>query len=165
MNVGCAGRGYTNSVFSEGEAMRIALLAPDSKIPNLALMKLSAWHKSQGDSVEAYLPIFQEAYDRLYISKVFDFSPEPEYLPSCEIVRGGTAYDLKTDLPPEVETMFPDYEIFKCNYAMGFTSRGCIRKCPFCVVPEKEGKARATLERSKGVNAPGQQPDRTSCTL
>lgn len=123
--------------------MKIALLAPDSKIPNLALMKLSAWLKAQGDEVEVYMPIFKSEYDRLYISKVFNFSPEPEYLPECEIIRGGTGYDLKTELPAEAEYIYPDYEMFRCNYAIGFTSRGCIRKCSFCLVPQKEGSIRA----------------------
>ena len=120
--------------------MKIAILAADSKIPNLALMKLSAYHKAKGDIVEPYIPLFQNEYDRLYISKVFKFSPEPGYLPGCEILKHGTGYDLKTVLPAEAENTFPDYEIYKCEYAMGFTSRGCIRKCKFCVVPEKEGK-------------------------
>ena len=124
--------------------MKIALLAADSKMPNLALMKLSAYHKAKGDKVERYVPLFQNEYDRLYISKVFKFSPEPDYLPGCEIIRGGTGYDLKTVLPAEVENTCPDYSIYMCGYAMGFTSRGCIRKCKFCVVPEKEGKPRPT---------------------
>ena len=128
------------------EGISIALLAADSKIPNLALMKLSAYHKARGDSVEQYIPLFQNEYDRLYISKVFKFSPEPGYLPDCEIVRGGTGYDLKTVLPAEAENIFPDYDIYRCEYAMGFTSRGCIRKCKFCVVPEKEGKIRAVAD-------------------
>jgi len=128
--------------------MKVALLAADSKIPNLALMKLSAWHKAQGDSVEIYSPISSllSKPDICYASKVFSFSPDPEYLPDCEIVYGGTGHDLKVELPPEIEAMCPDYEIFNCNYALGFTTRGCIRKCPFCIVPEKEGKIRAVSD-------------------
>lgn len=125
---------------------KVALLATDSKIPNLALMKLSAWHKAQGDQVEVYAnPLFSRP-DRLYISKVFNFSPEPQYLPNCEIVRGGSGYNLITTLYPEVEAIYPDYEIFGCDYALGFTTRGCIRKCKFCIVPEKEGDIQAVSD-------------------
>lgn len=126
--------------------MRVGLLASDSKIPNLALMKLSAWHKMQGDKVEEYFPVWSQTLDRLYISKIFEYSPLPGYLPDCEIVRGGTGYCLKKELPAEVESMCPDYNIFRCGYAMGFTSRGCIRNCPFCLVPKKEGMVREVAD-------------------
>lgn len=123
--------------------MNIGIVAVDSNIPNLALMKLSAWHKAQGDRVKIHEPLFDRP-DRVYASKVFDFTSDYAYFPvGVEIVRGGTGYDLTTELPAEAEAMFPDYGLFGCDYAMGFTTRGCIRQCPFCVVPRKEGKIRA----------------------
>lgn len=64
-----------------------------NKFPNLALMKISAWHKQKGDTVEWWEPL--ESYDRVYSSKVFDFTPEDPYLPP-DTIKGGTGYgDLK----------------------------------------------------------------------
>ena len=108
-----------------------------TRFPNYALMKLSAWHKSHGDEVEWFNPLMP--YDRVYSSKVFTFTPEDEYLPP-DAVRGGTGYGLYGKLPQEVDDIFPDYSLYPdCNYAIGFLTRGCIRKCPWCVVPRKEG--------------------------
>lgn len=109
----------------------------ETKFPNLALMKISAWHKAQGDTVEWWNPIFP--YDRVYSSKVFSFTPADPYLPH-DTIKGGTGYGLYTDLAPEIDAMYPDYSIYpECDYAIGFLTRGCIRKCPWCVVPKKEG--------------------------
>jgi hypothetical protein len=81
-------------------------------------------------------------YDRVYSSKVFTFTPEDPYLPP-DTIKGGTGYGLYEDLPPEIDSMFPDYSIYpNCDYAIGFLTRGCIRACPWCVVPKKEGKIR-----------------------
>jgi hypothetical protein len=122
--------------------MRIGLLELDSKMVNLALMKLSAWHKLQGDAVEWFDPISQTP-DRLYISKLFDFTPDYGYNPDCEIIKGGTGYPNITALPQEVDATDPDYSIYpNADYSIQFFSRGCIRKCPFCKVPEFEGKIR-----------------------
>lgn len=113
----------------------------DTRFPNYALMKISAWHKAQGDDVEWWNPLFQ--YDRVYSSKVFTFTPECEYLPE-NTVKGGTGYGKCDDLPDEIDRMFPDYSIYpKCDYAVGFLTRGCVRNCPWCVVPRKEGAIRA----------------------
>lgn len=108
--------------------------------PNYALMKISAWHKAKGDQVEWWNPLF--TYDRVYSSKVFTFTPENPYLPE-NTIKGGTGYGVYTELPAEIDAMFPDYSIYpKCDYAIGFLTRGCIRKCPWCVVPKKEGQIR-----------------------
>lgn len=125
--------------------MRIALIDVDSKIPNLALMKLSAHHKAKGDQVEPYMPVFSKP-DLAYASKVFTDTPEYSYLPACDVIKAGSGWDLKTELPPEVENMCPDYSLYRIDYAMGFTTRGCIRNCKFCVVPEKEGYIRAVAD-------------------
>ena len=120
--------------------MRIGLCQVDGKQPNLALMKLSAWHKAQGDEVAWFAPL--EEFDRVYAAKVFDFTPDNAYLPPTAI-KGGTGYDLTTNLPPEVEAMCPDYTLYPAmDYALGFTTRGCVRRCAFCVVPRKEGALR-----------------------
>lgn len=106
--------------------------------PNLALMKISAYHKSLGDAVEWWQPL--SSYDIVYSSKVFDFTPENPYLPP-NTIKGGTGYGLYDELPSEIDSMFPDYSIYpKCDYAIGFITRGCIRQCRWCVVPRKEGK-------------------------
>ena len=108
--------------------------------PNYALMKISAYHKANGDSVEWWSPMCQ--YDRVYSSKVFDFTPENLYLPP-DTIRGGTGYDdipINQQLPPEIDAAFPDYSIYpECDYAIGYLTRGCPNHCPWCVVPEKEG--------------------------
>lgn len=105
--------------------------------PNLALMKLAAWHKAQGDQVEWWIPM--QTYDKVYSSKIFTFSAECEYLPA-DTIKGGTGYGLYDKLPVEIDVMLPDYSIYPdCNYAIGYLTRGCIRNCPWCVVPKKEG--------------------------
>lgn len=122
--------------------MRIGLHDSDGTgFPNMALMKLSAWHKKQGDTVEWWVPLFQ--YDRVYSSKIFTFTQEDPYLPE-DTIRGGTGYGLMNELDPEIDAMFPDYSIYPdCHHAIGFLTRGCIRHCPWCIVPKKEGEIRA----------------------
>lgn len=124
--------------------MKIGLIDVDGhNFPNLALMKLSAWHKQHGDSVEWYEPLFAtEPFDKVYMSKVFTFSNDYQYpINANEIVRGGTGYKLyDRNLPDEIEYTFPDYSLYpKYDFAVGFLTRGCVRKCPWCVVPKKEG--------------------------
>jgi hypothetical protein len=121
--------------------MKVRLVDVDSKIPNLALMKISAYHKAKGDDVDFYNPLFDKP-DLIYASKVFDFTPDFMFYPDCEIVKGGSGYDLKAELLAEIESQFPDYSLYRCDYAIGFTTRGCVRKCPFCIVPQKEGNIR-----------------------
>lgn len=119
---------------------RIAIWSDSTKFPNLALMKLSAWHKRQRDMVEWWNPLMN--YDHIYASKVFTFTDDNAYLP-LDTIKGGTGYGIYNDLAPEVDDCFPDYSIYpNCNYAIGFLTRGCIRNCPWCVVPRKEGKIR-----------------------
>lgn len=122
--------------------MTIGLHDADGKsgFPNLALMKISAYHKAQGDYVTWWYPVL--SYDRVYSSKVFTFTPEDPDLPE-DTIKGGTGYGIYEDLPPEIDEMFPDYSLYpKVDYAIGFLTRGCIRKCPWCVVPRKEGMIR-----------------------
>lgn len=125
--------------------MRIGLIDVDShNFPNLALMKLSTWHKAQGDTVEWWWGFGE--YDRVYMSKVFDetYSPDvPEPLNAREIIKGGTGYGLDNYLPDEVEHIYPDYSLYpKLTHetAYGFLTRGCPRACGFCIVAGKEGR-------------------------
>ena len=105
--------------------------------PNYALMKISAYHKLLGDVVEWWDK--SETYDRVYSSKVFSFTPENPYLPA-DVIKGGTGYGLFSDLPPEIDEMFPDYSLYPaCDYAIGYITRGCPNHCRWCVVPRKEG--------------------------
>lgn len=127
--------------------------------PNYALMKISAWHKQRGDTVEFFTPIDPREpeqiqlfpieeyplrrkahlYDKVYSSKVFDFTPENRYLPK-KTIKGGTGYSITATLLPEIDAMFPDYSIYQqCGYAIGYITRGCPNSCPWCVVPQKEG--------------------------
>lgn len=152
--------------------MAIGLIDVDSKIPNLALMKISSYFKSLGEEVE-----FAEEdknYEKIYASAIFTKSKS-----TCEnllkiyedkIEIGGTGWDIKKELPIEIENCKPDYELYTAeiiakrmkgimtkekkllkateivNAGIGVTSRGCIRQCPFCFVPLKEGKFRNVAE-------------------
>ena len=111
--------------------------------PNLALMKISAYHKARGEAVEWWNALFNQHYGVVYSSKVFDFTPENPYLPE-NTVTGGTGYGLYAELPPEIDTYFPDYSIYPgCDYAIGYITRGCPNHCRWCVVPDKEGHIRS----------------------
>mgnify|MGYP001597722940 CR=1 FL=1 len=131
--------------------MKIRLINIDSKIPNLALMKLSAWHKREGDTVGFGVV----CPDRVYASSVFSKSRllrrhfEQLYPHG---VFGGTGWSLENQLPEEVEAICPDYDLYGIDYSMGFTSRGCIRQCPFCIVPQKEGDIVPVSEIARFLN-------------
>ena len=138
--------------------MKIGLIDADSRhFPNLALMKLSAWHKARGDTVEWWWTDMIH-YDVVYMSKVFSaaYSPDvPEPMNADKVIKGGTGYcitlgpdgkerfnpAMNTNLPSEVERCFPDYSIYpQYDFAVAMTSRGCGRGCSFCHVPTKEGR-------------------------
>lgn len=124
--------------------MNIGLIDVDGhNYPNLALMKISAWHKAQGDTVSWWWGF--DRYDRIYKSRVFDDTYSTDTPDPCnadEIVKGGTGYGLDNRLPEEIEHIYPDYGLYPDltqDKAFGFLTRGCPRGCPFCIVKDKEG--------------------------
>ena len=106
--------------------MKIGLIQVDGKMPNLALMKLAKFHRMRGDEVNI-VDLSSLKIDKWYGSKIF---------------MGGSGYDIHAKLPKDIEEQVPDYEKFNLDYSMGFTTRGCIRDCSFCIVKEKEGEFR-----------------------
>ena len=116
--------------------------------PNIALCKIARWHKQQGDVVEWAFPF--DHYDRIYMSKVFNFSPDDRTAYDAdEIIRGGTGYDIASRLPDEIDRTQPDYSIYPSipkDYAYGFLTRGCPNRCKWCVVPRKEGIIRPYMD-------------------
>ena len=125
--------------------MKIALHTPDkTKFPNYALMKISAWHKKIGDTVTWFNAIERDSYKTIYSSSVFTQRGTDPYLPE-NTIYGGTGYGLfDSQLSQDIDNMFPDYSIYpNIDYAIGFLTRGCIRSCPWCVVPKKEGNIHA----------------------
>jgi len=123
--------------------MKVLLVNVDSKLPNLALEKLRVYHEQQGDKIyrikdKVQLP-FVDVYDKIYVSCVFDYNKHrcKKWRGLAEI--GGSGYSLKKCLPAKIEKIKP-----KMNF--GFTTRGCIRNCPWCIVPKKEGRIRAVAD-------------------
>jgi len=121
--------------------------------PNLAIMKLSSFHKKQGDDVKLISfneinpnCLFTSKFDIVYVSKVFSDTPTPDFIHSLDFIKiGGSGfyYDKAECLPYDIEHSFPDYDIYSniptCNnsyytdYSIGFLTRGCIRQCSFCI--------------------------------
>lgn len=114
------------------------------KFPNYALMKIAKYYRELGEQVEWADAMFGH-YDKVYQSKIFTFSEDCVEVFGCEAERGGTGYDLRKELPKEIDDCTPDYSIYPQldkKIAYGFLTRGCPNKCAWCVVPIKEGKVR-----------------------
>jgi radical SAM superfamily enzyme YgiQ (UPF0313 family) len=121
--------------------MKIGLIDVDGhNFPNLALMKISNYHRKNGDTVEWVNHL--ERYDKVYQSKVFTFTPDIKTVVQAgEIIRGGTGYRLYDDL--FCDDTEPDYSMYpQYRHAYGFLTRGCVRNCAWCIVPKKEGGIR-----------------------
>lgn len=116
--------------------------------PNLALCKIARWHRQRGDEVEWAFPFYH--YDKIYMSKVFNFSPDDLTAYNAdEIIKGGTGYSITSQLPDEIDLTQPDYSIYPnipADTAYGFLTRGCPNKCTWCVVPRKEGMIRPYMD-------------------
>ena len=136
--------------------MKVGLIDVDGhNFPNIPLMKLSAWHKSRGDRVEWYSPLLSGHCDKVYMSKVFSFTPDYNWIIDAdEIKKGGSGYCISLEggrevydkskdgqLPSEIEHIYPDYGLYNItDTAYGFITRGCPRACGFCHVAAKEGR-------------------------
>ena len=127
----------------------ILLIDADSKegFPNLALMKISAYHKSKGDNVRLQkgLQYPLESFDHIYLSCIFHQNANNALALASSlenVTYGGSGFlpDLKSNLDPKIEHIMPDYDLYGVNFSMGFTSRGCNRNCKWCIVPSKEGR-------------------------
>lgn len=134
--------------------MKVGLIDVDrltftrQRFPNLALMKISGWHKAHGDTV-TWCTNPMERFDLVYMSKVFDetYVPDIDWIPNAdEIVKGGGGYEASAKLPDEVEHAYPDYALYEeiipsfRDTAIGYLTRGCPRNCPWCVVASIEGR-------------------------
>lgn len=114
--------------------------------PNLALMKLSAWHKKQGDDVSLNFPL--KGTNKIYASCVFSWHKPKELSPTIQYGGSGLGnYDIV--LPPEIEHIMPDYNLYDMDWSMGYCTRGCIRNCWFCIVRLKEDNLQAWAHPSE----------------
>jgi hypothetical protein len=123
--------------------MRVLLIDFDSA-GNLALKKICAWERSQGNEVGFDI----QDPNKVYVSVIFKENREQAlgvktFYPNAEFIIGGSGYSLDSKLPDEIELIKPDYDLYPDQeYSQGYTTRGCVRKCEFCVVPKKEGGIR-----------------------
>lgn len=127
--------------------MKVGLIHKGGALPNIALMRLSAYHKMLGDDVMLD-PTPLDGCDKVYISTLFTWRRKEiealaaQFRAVGDVMVGGSGWDLQLTLPPEVDLMMNDYDLYGIDYGMGYSSRGCIRKCAFCPVPKTEGGIR-----------------------
>lgn len=143
--------------------MKVGLVDIDrTGFPNVALMKMSAWHKAQGHETVLLRgdigPLSVLLFDRLYASAVFSWNREKALaLQALGAEIGGSGVSLSNHLPADVEVCRPDYALYGIDYGVGYLMRGCIWTCAFCVVPEKEGKPREVATIDDLVNRESQR--------
>lgn len=130
--------------------MKIGVIDVDGHgFPNVALMKISSYHKGRGDQVEVHEPL--NTYDRVYMSKIFDFTPDYAWgINATDIEKGGGAYSKTKVLPADIEGQYPDYGLWQEKKAYGQLTRGCPRGCGFCDIKDTEGlKSRKVADLSQ----------------
>jgi hypothetical protein len=110
--------------------MKISILTPDSKMFNLAAMKISAYHKALGDEVLLNMPLWPA--QKTYASVLFEWTPKP-----IANFLGGPGVDPSQRLPLDIEACRPDYDLYPdMDYSLGYTYRACHRGCDFCKVKD-----------------------------
>lgn len=144
--------------------MRVRVTQIDGKLPNLALMRLSHYHRSRGDDVyftrSSYRHLDEAEYDRVYGSAIFDYSKShverlKTEFPGAVIGGTGTGSNITVEsLVGEGDGLdYSDYPAF--DSSLGFTQRGCRLSCKFCVVPAKEGRPRSVASIADIWRGPG----------
>ncbi len=129
--------------------MKVGLYNLEPKVENTAMMQVSQYHKERGDKVELYSPF--EEYDKVYAFSIFDFTKK-HYIKNG-MICGGTGFNVVRQLPPEIARCGLDYSIFpKCKTSYIWFSRGCVRNCPWCVIPRKEGTIHAVEPKNLNPN-------------
>jgi len=132
--------------------MNIGLIDIEPKIINTAYLQISEYHKQRGDTVEWWIPLADGEFDHVYCSSIFDYTNKSE-VPKRAIC-GGTGFDVNSRLSQEIEKCEYDYSLYPdCDFSIVWFSRGCIRKCPYCVVWEKEGSIKPV--KPKKLNPKG----------
>lgn len=136
--------------------MKIGLIDIESKIFNTAYMQIAQYHKERGDTVEWWSPLTDRQFDHVYCSSLFDYTDKSE-VPK-RVICGGTGFDVTSRLSRMMESCELDYSIYpKCRASYLWFSRGCDRRCPFCIVWQKEGPLHPTHE--KNLNPRGKRED------
>lgn len=131
--------------------MRIGLINIEPKIFNTVYMQIATYHKRQGDTVDWWSPLTDRQFDHVYCSSIFDFTDKSE-VPERAIC-GGTGFDVMSRLPAEIESCNLDYSIYpRCKTSYLWFSRGCIRNCPWCIVPKKEGRIYTVHLKNRNPN-------------
>lgn len=137
--------------------MRVGLIHMGGALPNIALMRLSAYHKALGDEVVLRVKPL-DGPDRVYISTLFTWRRDKVeetasyFRAFADVQIGGSGWDLSLRLPSEVDEHEPDYDLYGIDYGMGYSSRGCIRTCAFCPVPKSEGSIREDVAIARLLN-------------
>lgn len=138
--------------------MNVGLIHEGGALPNVALMRLSAYHKAAGDTVTRNPTPLLDRPDLVYISTLFTWrrrlveAKVAQFAGFADVRIGGSGWDLALKLPPEVDAFAPDYDLYDVDYGMGYSSRGCIRRCAFCPVPKAEGPIREDQEIGRLLN-------------
>jgi len=131
--------------------MRIGLMDIEPKIFNTAYMQIASYHKLQADSVKWWSPLTDRQFDHVYCSSIFDYTNKSEV--PRRVLCGGTGFDVTSQLSVTIERCDLDYSIYpKCDRSFVWFSRGCIRNCPWCVVPQKEGHIKSVTPKNLNPN-------------